>query len=207
MFLNDLFENDGNNALVIYPGRFQPFHKGHKAVYDYLVKKYGRDSVYIATSNKVEPPRSPFSFSDKVQFMTLTGVPADRIVQTVQPYKAEELTTKFDPTNTKLIFAVSQKDMEEDPRFKSWTKKDGTPAYFQPMPGDPKQMKTFDQHGYIMVVPTFPFKVLGEPMISASQIRDKFATADAATQKAIVKDLFGSYNDQVLHILQSKLSR
>ena len=48
MFLADLFE-DKLDALVVYPGRFQPFHKGHKAVYDGLVKKYGRDRVFIAT--------------------------------------------------------------------------------------------------------------------------------------------------------------
>lgn len=207
MFLTDLFEDDGYQTLVVYPGRFQPFHKGHHAVYDYLVKKYGRDSVFIATSNKVEPPRSPFSFSDKTQFMALTGVPLDRVVQSTQPYRAEELTAKYNPNNTKLIFAVSEKDMAEDPRFKSWTKKDGTPAYFQPMPADAASMKTLDQHGYIMVVPTFPFEVLGEPMNSATQVRAKFAAANDKTQKNIVKDLFGGYNDQVLHILQTKLSR
>lgn len=207
MFLTDLFEDDGSSVLVIYPGRFQPFHKGHRAVYDYLVKRYGRDHVYIATSNKVEPPRSPFSFSDKAQFMALTGVPLDRVVQSTQPYKAEEITANYNPTTTRLIFAVSEKDMAEDPRFKSWTKRDGTPAYFQPMPTDSGQMKTFDQHGYIMTVPTFQFTVLGEPMRSATEVRAQFAAADEDTQKAIVKDLFGDYNDQVLHILQTRLSR
>lgn len=206
MFLNDLFENDGAGVLVVYPGRFQPFHKGHRAVYDYLVKKFGRDSVFIATSNKVEPPRSPFSFSEKTQFMALTGVPLDRVVQSTQPYKAEEITARYNPAATKLIFAVSEKDMAEDPRFKSWTKRDGTPAYFQPMPANPASMKTFDQHGYIMVVPTFPFTLMGRPMTSATEVRNKFAAADEKTQKAIVQDLFGDYNDQVLHILQTKLT-
>jgi nicotinamide mononucleotide adenylyltransferase len=174
MFLTELFE-DTHNTLVVYPGRFQPFHKGHKAVYDQLVKQYGRDSVFIATSNKVEQPKSPFSFSDKVQFMTLTGVPLDRIA--------------------------------EDPRFKSWTKKDGTPTYFQPMPKDTAQIQTFDKHGYIKVVPTVEFTVLGHPMRSATEIRASFAKADTRTQKAIVQDLFGSYNDAVLHIMQHKLAK
>jgi len=207
MFLNDLFEDDNSSVLVVYPGRFQPWHKGHRAVYDYLVKKYGRDSVFIATSNKVEPPRSPFSFSDKTQFMALTGVPLDRVVQSTQPYKAEEITRLYNPATTKLIFAVSEKDMAEDPRFKSWTKKDGTPAYFQPVPKNMSDMQSFDQHGYIMTVPTFQFKVLGQPMRSATEVRSQFASADPKTQKAIVQDLFGGYNDQVLHTLQTKLSR
>ena len=29
------------NYLVIYPGRFHPFHRGHRASYEYLAKKYG----------------------------------------------------------------------------------------------------------------------------------------------------------------------
>lgn len=207
MFLSDIFEDDGSSVLVVYPGRFQPFHKGHRAVYDHLIKKFGRDHVFIATSNKVEPPKSPFSFAEKSQFMALTGVPMDRVVQSTQPYKAEEITSNYNPSTTKLIFAVSEKDMAEDPRFKSWTKRDGTPAYFQPMPKNPLGMKTFDQHGYILTVPTFPFTVLGKPMDSATQVRNTFAAANPETQKAIVQDLFGNYSDEVLHILQSKLGK
>ena len=56
MFINELAEP---TVLVIYPGRFQPFHKGHHAVYEYLTGKFGRNNVFIATSNKVEQPKSP----------------------------------------------------------------------------------------------------------------------------------------------------
>ena len=205
MYIYELFENV-SSTIVVYPGRFQPWHKGHHAVYNSLVKKYGRDQVYIATSNKVELPKSPFSFSDKTQFMALTGVPLDRVAESKQPYKAEEITRNYNPANTRLIFAVSEKDMAEDPRFKSWTKKDGTPAYFQPMPSDPSSMATFDKHGYIMTVPTVNFTVLGQPMRSATEIRAQFATADLATQKDIVKDLFGNFDESVLHIMQQKLA-
>jgi hypothetical protein len=204
MFLFELFENKGN-VLVVYPGRFQPFHKGHRAVYDFLVKNYGHNNVFIATSNKVEPPKSPFSFADKQEFIKLTGINLDRVVESTQPYKAEEITRNYDPTVTKLIFAVSEQDMAEDPRFKSWTKKDGSPTYFQPMPADTTAMQSFDRHGYIMVVPTFNFTVLGQPMRSATEVRAQFASANPATQKKIVMDLFGSFNENVLRIMQSKI--
>ena len=208
MFIYEIFEDRTNpKLLVILPGRFQPWHKGHHAVYNSLVKKYGRDQVFIATSNKVELPKSPFNFSDKTQFMALTGVPMDRVVESKQPYKAEEITKNFDAANTRLIFAVSEKDMAEDPRFKSWTKKDGTPAYFQPMPNDTSMMSTFDKHGYIMTVPTVNFTVLGQPMRSATEIRAQFASADLDTQKAIVKDLFGNYDESVLRLMQQKLAQ
>lgn len=205
MFVAELFENPQRNLVVIYPGRFQPFHKGHKAVYDYLSKKYGRDAVYIATSNKTDNLKSPFSFSDKVQFMAATGVPLDRVIESTQPYQVPELTSKLDPNSTIMIYAVSQKDMDEDPRFKSWTKKDGSPAHFQPLPNDLKDTLTFSKHSYIEVVPTFNFTVLGKPMTSASEIRAMYKQADDQTKQAIIKDLFGQFTPELKHILDTKL--
>ena len=205
MFLTDLFEAVSASPLVIYPGRFQPFHKGHRAVYDHLVKKFGRDNVFIATSNKVEPPKSPFSFGEKTAFMRLTGVPLDRVIETRDPYKAHELTVNYAP-ETKLIFAVSEKDMAEDPRFGKWTKKDGSPGYFQPVPSKLSDMRPMSEHGYIMTVPTFNFTVLGKPMRSASEFRAQFAAADEKTQRALVKDLFGAFDEDVFRIMQHKIT-
>jgi len=48
------------NKVVVYSGRFQPFHKGHYATYDHLVKKFGKDSVYIGTSDVTDNKKSPF---------------------------------------------------------------------------------------------------------------------------------------------------
>lgn len=205
MFVADLFE-DPVNILVVYPGRFQPFHKGHKAVYDGLVAKFGRDRVFISTSNKVDPPRSPFSFSDKSVFMTLTGVPMDRVVESREPYKVPELTAIHPAESTVLIFAVSEKDMAEDPRFKMGVKKDGNPTYFQPMPGNLNDAATLDQHGYIMTVPTVDFTVLGSPMRSATEVRKQYAEADKETRKKIIADLFGRYSEEARHIMDSKLT-
>lgn len=205
MFVADIFEAPQKHLIVVYPGRFQPFHKGHKAVYDYLAKKYGRDAVYIATSNKTDNLKSPFSFSDKAQFMAATGVNLDRVIETKQPYQVPELTSRLDPNTTIIVYAVSQKDMDEDPRFKSWTKKDGSPAHFQPMPADPADMLTFSHHSYIEVVPTFDFKVTGQPMRSASEIRAMYKSSDDATQQAIIKDLFGKYTPELKHIMDTKL--
>ena len=135
MFINELAEP---TLLVIYPGRFQPFHKGHHAVYEHLATKFGRNNVYIATSNKTDNAKSPFTFAEKSYFMQLTGVPADRIVQAANPYQIESILstgniTVADPANTVVIFAVSAKDMAEDPRFSFKPKKDGSEPYFQPL--------------------------------------------------------------------------
>lgn len=204
MFVADLFE-DPVNILVVYPGRFQPFHKGHKAVYDGLAAKFGRDRVFIATSNKVEPPKSPFNFSDKSVFMALTGVPMDRVIESREPYKVPELTALYPAESTVLIFAVSEKDMAEDPRFRMGTKKDGSPTYFQPLPTDLKDTSTFDKTGYILTVPTVDFTVLGAPMRSATEVRQQYKDADPATRKKIITDLFGRYSEEAQHIMDQKL--
>lgn len=207
MFIYDLFENaETMNTVVVYPGRFQPWHRGHHEVYNYLVRNFGRDRVFIATSNKVAPPRSPFSFGEKLQFMNFTGIPGDVVIETTDPYRVPELVNKLDGNNTRLIFAVSEKDMQEDPRFKFGTKKDGSPTYFQPMPRDGSQMQPLTHHAYIMVVPTFEFKVLGKVVKSATDIRALFAGGDDQTQKQIIVDLFGKYSPEIHALMKSKIA-
>lgn len=206
MFIADLVESKPKQIVVVYPGRFQPFHKGHAAVYNFLVKKFGQENVYIATSNKVEPPKSPFNFAEKLQMIRLAGINPDQVVQTKDPYRALEIAQKYDPNNTVLVFAVSEKDMAEDPRFSKFTKKDGSLSYLQPAPKNLSQAKPFSQHGYILTVPTFNFTVLGKPMRSASEFRKQFATADDETKKALIKDLFGNYSPEVFALMSTKIT-
>lgn len=205
MFLEEL---STPQLIVIYPGRFQPFHKGHYAVFNWLSTKFGRNNVYIATSNKTDNLKSPFTFAEKSYFMQLTGVPSDRIIQASSPYQIASVQqgglTITDPSNTVVVFAVSEKDMAEDPRFSSWTKKDGSPSYFQPLT-DMKQTKSMEEHGYIMTVPTFDFAVLGHPMRSASELRNLYATSDEKTRQQIIADLFGKYTREAEQIMNAKI--
>lgn len=191
------------NHLVVYPGRFHPFHKGHASVYAALVKKFGADKVFIATSDKVIPPKSPFTFEEKKKMMIHTGIPASAIIQTKNPYQAQELVANYDPANTILMFAVSDKDMAEDPRFTFKPKKDGSPSYFQKAG---KGMESLDKHGYIVSVPTLSFKVLGKPMKSATEFRSNFAKADDDMQEQMITDLFGSYNPEIHELMKAKIT-
>jgi len=176
-------------VLAVYPGRFQPFHKGHAQVYKWLKLKFG-DAV-IATSDKVELPKSPFNFKEKVKMMTLAGVPSNSIKQVTNPYIAREILKDYDPKTTVLVFAVSQKDMEEDPRFSFKPTKSGNPSYLQPYAGNEKKLQPFGDasmpKGYVIVTPTFTFDVLGKPATSASELRKQFVSLDNAKQKEFVK--------------------
>lgn len=195
------------NYIVVYPGRFHPWHKGHKASYDYLVNKFGQQSVYVVTSDVQAPLTNPFSFQDKEVMMSKSGVPTDKIVKVKNPYQAQELTKDVpNPENTALIFAVSAKDMSSDsPRFRFGTKKDGTPSYMQPMPDNLKMLKPMTQHGYVFITPVANFKVKGKDANSATEIRKLYINGNDSTRKQIITDLYGEPDPVLKDIFDQRL--
>jgi cytidyltransferase-like protein len=203
MFVTELFPPT-KDVVVVYPGRFQPFHKGHKAVYEHLSKTYGASNVFICTSNKVEEGKSPFNFQEKLAMMEYAGILKSQVIQSSQPYRAQEILEHYDPNNTILLIAVSEKDMTSNPRFTFETKKDGSPSYFQPLPESIKKSHTYSTHGYIVTVPTFEFKVLNKPMLGASDLRQFFLESNDLTRQDIVKDLYGRFNKDIYDIINSK---
>ena len=197
----------GKKIFVIYPGRFHPFHKGHKSVYDYLSTKYGGSDVYITTTDKVELPKSPFNFEEKATMMSLTGIPLSKIIKVVSNYNVNNLMGQIpiDIDRDSLIFAVSEKDMAEDPRFSKFTKKDGSPSYLQPLPKKLDRLEPAVKHGYIDTTPTTDFSVLGKPARSASELRKQYVSLTPKEKKLFITDLFGKYSDEVRQIMDTKL--
>ena len=215
---------NASDVIVIYPGRFHPFHKGHKHVYDLLNSKY--TNVYIATTEKVDAVKSPFSFDEKVTLMNLTGVQKDKILKVKQTYNGDEYKSRFN-NKYSLIFVVSEKDMLDDPRFNFpasglGLKKNGEPAYLQKMPqGDnpdlnpmadtrvPTEKEPLEDRekgrGYIMTVQTETFKVGGHDVNSASQIRSLLGTENIDDAKQAFVDLYDKYNETVFNMIRNKL--
>ena len=193
------------NYLVIYPGRFHPFHLGHKASYDWLTNKFGENSVYIASSGVQAPDTSPFTFSDKMTMMTKLGVPPGHVVNVKNPYQAVEITGSLsaeEKANTVLIFAVSAKDAE---RFNFAPKKDGSASYLQPLPDNEKGLQPMTRHGYVVVTPTVNFRVKGADANSASQIRKLYLDGNAADRNQIITDLYGTPDPELRAIFDQRL--
>jgi glycerol-3-phosphate cytidylyltransferase-like family protein len=215
MRLFDLLENENSNLVVIYPGRFHPFHIGHGKVYKYLKQKYNGAKVFIATSNKTDEHKSPFTFDEKKKMMILAGVDPNAIVQTKVPYVATEITDRFDPDKTIIVYAVSEKDMAEDPRFNfpetgqallTRGERKGQPAHMQKWPGI-ENAKPLRDHSYVATVPTFKFEVRGEQVQSATQIRNMIKSADETKLEQILQDLYGRSDipQDVVQLFKSKL--
>jgi hypothetical protein len=203
------------NYLVIYPGRFHPFHQGHRASYDYLTKKYGENNVYIATSDVTAPITSPFKFDDKVKMITRLGIPASHVVKVKNPYQSGEITASLSPeekNNTVLIFAVSAKDMQpasdgnsSGPRFQFGIKRNGEPSYLQPMPENSKQLQPMSKHAYVAVTPTVNFRVQGADADSAKQIRNLYINAGTENRDNIIADLYGEAYPDIRDIFDASL--
>jgi hypothetical protein len=142
------------------------------ASYNWLIKEFGENNVYVASSSVQDPETSPFEFDDKVKMATKLGVPSGHFVNVKNPYQATEITSSLsdeERANTALIFAVSEKDAQ---RFNFAPKKDGSPSYLQPVPANKKSMKPMTKHGYVAITPTVNFRVKGVDANSASQIRN-----------------------------------
>lgn len=120
-------EQEDKTAVFIYPGRFQPMGKHHAETYRAIADNHGAENTYIATSDKVDLPKSPFNFEEKKEIMIRHGIPADKIIKVKNPYNAKELLDNYDTDVVKAVYFVGQKDMDEDPRFKktSGVSKDG----------------------------------------------------------------------------------
>jgi hypothetical protein len=193
------------NYLVIYPGRFHPFHQGHLASYDWLTKQFGENNVYIASSNVQDPATSPFEFSDKVKMATKLGVPASHVINVKNPYQATEITSMLsdeEKANTALIFAVSAKDAE---RFNFAPKKDGSPGYLQPLPENKKGIKPMTTHGYVAVTPTVNFRVKGANANSASEIRKIYRDGNDNDRLRIITDLYGVADPELKAVFDQRL--
>ena len=190
------------STIVVYPGRFHPFHRGHFGVYKSLAQQWGAENVYVATSDKQAPVTSPFTFGDKQDMMIKLGVPGNRIVKVKNPYQAAEVTKDYNPEQDRLIFALGAKDAE---RISFSPKKDGSASYMQPLPKDPREMKPFGEHAYVTVVPTVTFRVAGADANSATQIRERYIKGNDDLRDQIIMDLYGDVDPKIRAIFDARL--
>ena len=183
-----LLEADSiDKVVVVYSGRFQPFHKGHYATYDNLVRKFGKDSVYIGTSNVTDSKKSPFNFKEKKAIMTtMFGIPSNKIVNIKNPYAPEEILNKYDEDTTGLIVVVGEKD---ENRLSG--------KYFTPYKG--KITEPYLDRGYVYAAPA-----TSNP-ISGTDVRYWLSAGSAADRKKNFTKAYPKFDDQIFKLITLKL--
>jgi len=165
------------------PGGFHPFHAGHAALYNSARRAFPDAEVYVAATN--DTSTRPFPFAIKEKLAQLAGVEPGHFVQVKSPFRAEEITAKFNPEQDRLIFVRSEKDADKPPQA-GGVKKDGNPAYLQPLLGA-KKLEPFARHAYMAYLPTVEF---GPGMTSATEIRTAWPRLNEKRKTALVMSLY-----------------
>jgi len=196
-----LNESQIKTVVVIYPGRFQPMGKHHAEVYKKLASRFGKSNTYIATSDKVALPKSPLTFNEKKRVINKHGI--TNVIQVKNPYQSAEITSKYDPETTAVLFAVGKKDMMEDPRFKVGFKKNGEPSYFQYYDDNKDNLLPYTKHGYLYVAPHVSLNVPGYGEMSGTILRQALANATPADFKSIM----GFFDPTIYNLLKKKFSK
>jgi len=191
--------------IAIYPGRFQPFGKHHAQAFEWLQSKFGKSNTYIATSNVIDLPKSPFSFKDKYEIIKHYNL-ENNLVQVKNPYKSEEILGTMDPNTTAVVFMVGAKDMQDEPRFAMKPKKDGSPSYFQDYEKNKNTLQGFDKHGYLIVAPHVSINVPGYGEMSGTSLRKALGDKIPRSQKInLFKSVFGWYDEKTANMIFDKL--
>ena len=165
------------------PGGFHPFHAGHAALYNSAQRAFPDAEVFVAATN--DTSSRPFPFAVKEKLAKLAGVQPGYFVQVKSPFRAEEITSQFDPETDHLIFVRSEKDADKQP-LAGGVKKNGEPAYLQPLLGA-KQLEPFSKHAYMAYLPTVEF---GPGMTSATEIRTAWPDLTDKRKTALVMSLY-----------------
>ena len=188
------------NVVAIYPGRFQPMGRHHAEAFRWLQSQFGEENVYIATSDKVNPPKSPLNFKEKKEAMLAHGIPESQIVQVRNPYKAEEILSSYDPETTAVAFMVGQKDMKEDPRFRVGEKKSGGATYFQEFESNIKNLRPFSEHGYLVVAPHISLDIAGYGEMCGTTCRAALADGD----RQLFANVMGFFDEDLFNLFKEK---
>lgn len=99
------------DKIVIYPGRFQVFGPHHFAVYKKLCEKFGRECVFITTTDSTIGQNNILTFEEKVKFMEKFGIDTSKILQVEQPYRPNTIDFGNLANNkTSVIICLGQKD-------------------------------------------------------------------------------------------------
>jgi len=179
------------NIIVTYPGRFQPFHKGHYSIYQRLVDKFGVNNIYVCTSNVTNNNNSPFNFKEKKQIITsLFNVKKSKIIQVKNTYAPIEVTNNFNEKQDVFITVVSQKDSNRLNNGK----------YFEKF-RNIDQCESFGKKGYYIVLDI-------TENISATEIRSYFSSNKSISEKKeYFKKIYNKFDDNIFKLFMNKLNR
>lgn len=184
--------------IVVFSGRFQPFGPHHFQVYKHLINKFGSESVYIGTSNKVGE-KSPLNFNEKKFIMMQFNIPEDKIRMVKNPYSPSEILQDFDREDTALIVAVGEKDSKR--LNYDGSKEDGS-SYYYTAYKDGMPLQPYSERGYVHIIPNISIPLPKYGKMDSTALRSMIAKMHASH----FKRLFGWFDRRAFNMMKSKFS-
>lgn len=202
--LKYLLESQPLRPVVIYGGKFQPFHKGHYEIYQKLCKEFGRNNVFISTQdiNKTKINQKSykenhiFSFNEKVRIMNeLFDIPKKQIIKASRtPYLPSWREIPVEGSNYALITIAGEKDGE---RFKELGNSGMTVEEYKPG----IKLQSCLDHKYYYHVGN------DKVHLSATVVRNFFREHhDIDDQKEFFIDAFGKYNEGLFNLIVNRIN-
>ena len=145
--------------IGIYPGNFQPPHRGHWLAYQKLKKVVGMD-IFVATTDRTPTPDAPLNFGEKENIWVRHGVPINQMVKVKNWEQPKEIFKKFSENHTSAIFSLNSRELDQlhvrnhyvvEDKVNEWKTTENTLGYFQPYKGNEHNLKPFNQHGYVKI--------------------------------------------------------
>jgi hypothetical protein len=178
---------DQKDPIAIFPGRFQPFQSSDYVTYLRLVKEFGKNNVFISTSNKQDSAgKAPFTFEQKKKVMTkLFKISDENIVETQTPFSPIEITQKFSE-DTPAVFAISETDSSR------------LGKYFK-LYEDDAQLTGYRESGYVWNIPTLE----GKKLLTGMQIRHILGSSNYTdrAKKEIFTKLYGAFDSELFEMM------
>lgn len=186
-------EQNKLRIVVIYAGRFQPFHAGNYKVYKQLGHQFGPKNVFLAVSDKLQPPEtSPLTFENKKYIISKMFPISEQKVHEVKDVTfPEEVLSHFDKQSTAFILVLSDSDV---PVVAS---NDYFHLYVKGSPVEP-----LTRAGYYMPVPNQTVS-LGNAKVPMNQLGNIFSSPKLSddAKHELFHQLYGRDDDEALDML------
>jgi len=189
--------------VVIYGGKFQPFHKGHYEIYQKLVKEFGEENVFISTQDinknrlkqKDYKENHIFTFDEKVLIMnTMFNIPNKQIICVKRtPYLPSWKEIPVEGSDYALITICGSKDSE---RFNGLGNDSITMQEYKPG----INLQSCLTHKYYYILDN------DDVHMSATEVRNYFRENDEKHKIEFFKDIYGKFNQEIYDLVNDRIN-
>lgn len=199
-----LLESQELRKVVIYGGKFQPFHKGHYEIYEKLVKKFGKNNVFIVTADlnkrrlkeKEYKSKHIFTFDEKLQILDkMFGIPAKQVIKSSRnPFM---LSWKEMPMAGEEYIYISVCGTKDAGRFDGLSNESSTWEEYD----DKKTLKSNMTHKYYYMLDN------EKVHLSATEVRNYFrGDHSLEDKKKFFEKAIGKYDEEIFNLVNDRIN-